>query len=71
VTRLQPEHIIRAAAGTAEVHDTVVNNSQAILGTCPNALPELTQSMEADVFPQNTPERAIVIDGAIGEESLF
>ena len=71
MTRQQLEHIIRAAAGTADVHDIVVIGSQSILGTYPNAPAELTESTEADVFPRDTPERAIVIDGAIGEESLF
>ncbi len=71
MTRQQLEHIIRAAAGTANVRDVVVIGSQSILGSYPDAPPELTQSMEADVFPKDAPERAIVIDGAIGEESLF
>jgi hypothetical protein len=71
VTRQQLEHIIRAAAATADVRDIVVIGSQSILGTYPDAPPELTESMEADVFPKEAPERAIVIDGAIGEESLF
>jgi hypothetical protein len=52
VTRPQLEHIIRAAAGTADVRDIVVIGSQAILGTYPDAPPELTESMEADVFPK-------------------
>jgi hypothetical protein len=71
VTRQQLEHIIRAAAGTVDVRDIVVIGSQAILGTYPDAPGELTESMEADVFPKDAPERSIVIDGAIGEESLF
>ena len=71
MTRQQLEHIIRAAAGTADVRDIVVIGSQAVLATCPDAPAELTESMEADVFPKDAPERAIVIDGAIGEESLF
>jgi hypothetical protein len=71
VTRQQLEHIIRAAAGTSGVHDIVVIGSQSILGTYPDAPAELTESMEADVFPRESPELAIVIDGAIGEESLF
>jgi hypothetical protein len=71
VTRQQLEHIIRAAAGTADVRDIVVIGSQSVLGTYPNAPAELTESVEADVFPKDAPERAIVIDGAIGEESLF
>lgn len=71
MTRQQLEHIIRASAGTANVNDVVVIGSQSILGACPNAPEELTRSMEADVFPKDAPERSIVIDGAIGELSLF
>ena len=71
MTRHQLEHIIRAAAGTADAGDIVVIGSQAVLGTYPDAPAELTESMEADVFPKDDPSRAIVIDGAIGEESLF
>ena len=71
MTRLELEHIIRAAAGTANVRDIVVIGSQSILASFPNAPPELTASQEADVFPREAPERSIVIDGAIGELSLF
>ena len=71
MTRRQLEHIIRAAAATADVRDIVVVGSQAILGTHPNAPPELTESIEADVFPKDDPARSIVIDGAIGELSAF
>src|SRR5207248_1965435 len=42
-----------------------------IHGSYPNAPIELTRSMEADVFPKDAPQRSIVIDGAIGELSLF
>jgi hypothetical protein len=71
MTRHQLEHIIRAAAGNADVRDIVVIGSQSILGTYPEAPAELTESMEADVFPKDAPNRSIVIDGAIGELSLF
>ena len=71
MTRYQLEHIIRAAAGNADVRDIVVIGSQAILATYPNAPAELTHSMEADVFPKDAPERSIIIDGSIGELSLF
>ncbi len=69
--RHQLEHIIRASAGNADVRDIVVIGSQSILGSHPDAPAELTVSMEADVFPKDAPERAILIDGAIGELSLF
>lgn len=71
MTRQQLEHIIRAAAGTADVSDIVVIGSQAILGLFPNPPASLTESMEADVFPRDAPQRSLVIDGAIGELSLF
>jgi hypothetical protein len=71
MTRQQLEHIIRAAAATTDVRDIVVIGSQAILGSFPDAPAELTQSIEADVFPRDSPQRSIVIDGAIGELSLF
>lgn len=71
MNRHQLEHVIRAAAGNANARDIVVIGSQAILGSYPDAPPELRQSMEADVFPRDAPELAIVIDGAMGELSLF
>jgi len=71
MNRYQLEHIIRAAAGNANTRDIVVIGSQAILGTYPDAPDALRQSMEADVFPLDAPELSIVIDGAMGELSLF
>jgi hypothetical protein len=71
MTRQQLEHIIRAAAGAADVRDVVIVGSQSILGAFPDAPAELTRSVEADVFPKDDPRRSIVIDGAIGELSLF
>lgn len=69
--RNELEHIIRAAAANASVRDIVVVGSQAILGTYSDAPAPLTISMEADVFPLEHSERSIVIDGAMGELSLF
>jgi hypothetical protein len=71
MTRRQLEHVIRAAAATADTRDLIVIGSQAILGPFPDAPPELTESMEADVFPMDAPERSILIEGAIGEFSMF
>jgi hypothetical protein len=71
VTREQLEHIIGAAASIAEDDDIVVIGSQAILGQFPDAPAELLISMEADVYPRNHPDRADLIDGSIGELSLF
>jgi hypothetical protein len=71
MTRLQLEHIIRAAAAIADDPDIVVVGSQAVLGEFPDAPRELLVSMEADVYPRAHPERSDLIDGSIGEGSPF
>jgi len=65
------EHVIRAAAVVAREPDIVVIGSQAILATDREAPSPLNASMEADVYPREHPERAIDIDGALGEYSRF
>jgi hypothetical protein len=69
--RSQLEHIIRAAATIADDDDIVVIGSQAILGQYPDAPNDLCISVEADIWPRNHPERWELIDGAIGELSMF
>jgi hypothetical protein len=69
--RADLEHIIRAAAANADTDEIVVIGSQAILGTISEPPAELCQSIEADVFPKRKPGDSILIDGAIGEESMF
>ncbi len=71
MTRSELEHLIRAAGEISEDRKIVVIGSQAILGQYPDAPAALLRSMEADVFPRNHPERADLIDGAIGEGSRF
>jgi hypothetical protein len=72
MTREQLEHIVRAAAANADTDEIVVVGSQALLGSVPQPRQEvLVRSMEADVFPLKFPERSILIDGAIGEKSVF
>ena len=72
MTREQLEHVVRAAAANADTDEIVVVGSQAILGSVPRPSHEvLVRSMEADVFPLKFPERSILIDGAIGEKSVF
>jgi hypothetical protein len=65
------EHLIRAAGKIAQDGEIVIIGSQAILGQFPDAPGILSVSAEADVFPLNRPERADLIDGAIGEGSHF
>lgn len=71
MTRVQLEHVIRAASVIAEDDEIVVIGSQAVLGQFPDAPADLTVSMEADVYPKNHPERADLVDGSIGELSAF
>jgi hypothetical protein len=65
------EHIIRAAASVSGESEIVVVGSQAILGQRPDAPPQLLFSQEADVYPRDDPEKAIYIDGAMGDGSQF
>ncbi len=71
MTRRQLEHVIRAAAAIAEVDELVIIGSQAILAAVPDAPAELLVSREVDLYPAKEPDKAILIDGSIGEGSLF
>jgi hypothetical protein len=65
------EHVIRAAATVAGESEIVVVGSQAILGQYPDAPDALLFSQEADVYPRRRPEKALEIDGAMGDGSQF
>ncbi len=69
--RSELERLIRAAGSIAGDSQIVIIGSQSILGQFPDAPTPLVVSAEADVFPLNHPEKADVIDGAIGEGSSF
>jgi hypothetical protein len=71
MTRQQLEHIIRAACTIADDSEVIIIGSQAVLGQYPDAPAELLVSIEADVYPRNHPDRAELIEGAIGELSMF
>lgn len=71
MTRSELEHLIRAAGAIADDREIVVIGSQSVLGQFPDAPSALLASMEADVYPRNRPERADLVDGAIGEGSHF
>jgi hypothetical protein len=71
MTRDELEHAIRAACDVAEETELWVLGSQAILGEHPDAPKALRQSVEVDVSPKNRPENMQLIDGALGELSLF
>lgn len=67
----QLRHILRAAAAVTGEKVFVVIGSQAILGTHPDAPRSLRRSIEGDTYPKHHPEKAIEVDGAIGELSPF
>jgi len=71
VNRAQLEHVIRAAASIADDPEVIVIGSQAILGRYPDAPPSLCVSEDVDLYPRNHPDRAELVDGAIGELSAF
>lgn len=74
MNREQFDHAIRAAAGVLGVTEVLVIGSQAIHASMPRALPaEALRSVEVDIVPFDDPDgvRADLIDGSIGEASMF
>jgi hypothetical protein len=71
MTRVQLEHVLRAAGTIADDTELIVLGSQALLGAFPDAPPALRVSVEVDLYPKNHPERADLVDGCIGEGSPF
>jgi hypothetical protein len=65
------EHILRAAADIKKEKSFVLVGSQAILLMVENVPPELLVSTELDLYPAMHPEKADMIDGAIGALSTF
>jgi hypothetical protein len=63
--------VIRASGAIAADDEIVVIGSQSVLGQFPRAPAVLLGSMEAGIHPANHPERAELVDGAIGEGSHF
>ena len=71
MTREEFEHVIRAAADATGEDDFVVVGSQAILGYLADAPPALLLSQEVDLYPSADPAKAVEVDGALGEGSMF
>jgi len=69
--RAELEHILRAAAGLTNEREFVVVGAAALLGSVPAPPAELTQTLEADIYPRRRPELSELIDGSLGELSLF
>jgi len=69
--RSEAEHVLRAAAAIAQEQSFVVIGSQALLFMLKDAPPSLLVSRELDLYPALHPEKADLIDGAIGALSSF
>lgn len=69
--RSELEHVLRAAGAITGVSTWVVVGSQAILGALPDAPPELLTSQDADVYAPDDESASDLVDGSIGESSLF
>jgi hypothetical protein len=65
------EHVLRAAADVTGEDEFVVIGSQALLGELPDAPAALVMSMEADIYPAAAPDKADLIDSALGDGSQF
>ena len=74
MTREQFEHTIRAAGAVLGVNDLLVIGSQALHASAAEAFPEeASRSVEVDVavFEDINARGADLIDGSIGEASMF
>jgi hypothetical protein len=69
--RSELEHVLRASAAITLDDSFVVIGSQAVLLDFPDAPVELLLSNEVDLDPALHPERSDLIDGAIGQLSMF
>lgn len=67
----QLEHAIRAACEIAEDTELLIFGSQAILASFPEAPEALRASIEVDVQSKNRPEMTDLIDGTLGQDSMF
>ena len=71
MNRTQVEHILRAAAEITGEKVFVIVGSTAILAQHSNPPAGLIESREVDIYPKNHPEMSELIEGAIGQGSMF
>lgn len=64
-------HVVAAAAQIVGESEFVVVGSQAILGSHADAPEALLRSQEVDIYPRSAPDKAIAIEGALGDGSHF
>jgi hypothetical protein len=69
--RSEIEHVLRAAKAIVGEDEFILIGSQSVLGAFPDAPLVLRRSIELDIYPRHHPEKSDLIDGAIGERSLF
>jgi hypothetical protein len=67
--RIELEHVVAAAAQVSNEVEFVVVGSQAILATEPYPPEAMRRSIEADIYPRDAPDKAGMIDGALGDGS--
>jgi hypothetical protein len=63
------QHVVAAAAQIVGESEFIVVGSQSILGSYPDAPEALLRSQEADIYPRHAPDKAINIEGALGDGS--
>jgi hypothetical protein len=63
--------VVAAAAQIVSEREFVVLGSQSILGSHPDAPEALLRSQEVDIYPRRAPDKAIQIEGALGDGSYF
>ena len=71
MTLTQLQHVLRAAAEISGEKNFVLIGSQAVLLALAEPDERLTLSDEIDLYPSLSPEKADLIDGAIGALSQF
>jgi hypothetical protein len=64
-------HVVAAAAQIVGEEEFVIVGSQSILGSYPDAPESLLRSQEADIYPRRAPDKAIDIEGVLGDGSQF
>jgi hypothetical protein len=64
-------HVLRASAAISQEQSFVLIGSQAVLLLLENPPDGLLRSTEIDLYPSSRPEKAELIDGAIGAMSSF
>lgn len=71
MNREEIEHVLRAASAIAKETSFVLVGSQAVALLLDSPPDELLVSAEIDLYPALSPEKADLIDGAIGALSTF